>query len=95
MRTLFTWDWQVWPSFWTKGPNWPDGGEIDIIEAVNQMGANQMAIHSSTGCTVSGADCSDGAGCTILDKNDKSYGPDFGSSGGGVWATQFDTTGIK
>ncbi|KAI0745410.1 concanavalin A-like lectin/glucanase domain-containing protein [Earliella scabrosa] len=85
----------VWPSFWTKGPNWPDGGEIDIIEAVNQMGANQMAIHSSTGCTVSGADCSDGAGCTILDQNDKSYGPDFGSSGGGVWATQFDTTGIN
>ncbi|KAI0743871.1 concanavalin A-like lectin/glucanase domain-containing protein [Daedaleopsis nitida] len=85
----------VWPSFWTKGPNWPAGGEIDIIEAVNLMPANQMAIHSSSGCTASGNDCSQGAGCTVGEKSDKSYGKEFAAAGGGVWATQFDTTGIN
>ncbi|RDX50093.1 hypothetical protein OH76DRAFT_1349667 [Lentinus brumalis] len=85
----------VWPSFWTKGPNWPEGGEIDIIEAVNLMPANQMAIHTSTGCTQSGTDCSQGAGCTVGEKAANSYGSAFASAGGGVWATQFDTTGIN
>ncbi|KAM5531858.1 hypothetical protein V8D89_014488 [Ganoderma adspersum] len=85
----------VWPSFWTKGPNWPAGGEIDVLEAVNLMSSNQMAIHTSTGCTVSGADCSQGSGCTVTEKQSNSYGQAFATAGGGVWATQFDTTGIN
>ena len=27
----------MWPAFWSKGPHWPDNGEIDTIEGVNLM----------------------------------------------------------
>ena len=59
------------------------------------MTANQMALHTSSGCTVNGTDCSNGSGCTVLEKKDGSYGQAFAAAGGGVWATQLDTTGIK
>ncbi|RPD77276.1 hypothetical protein L226DRAFT_459589 [Lentinus tigrinus ALCF2SS1-7] len=94
----------VWPSFWTKGINWPAGGEIDIIEAVNLMTYNQMALHTNSGCTqatgvnqtgsTSGTDCGTSSGCTVAEQQANSYGTGFNSAGGGVWATQFDSTGI-
>ncbi|KAI0772345.1 concanavalin A-like lectin/glucanase domain-containing protein [Trametes elegans] len=94
----------VWPSFWTKGENWPAGGEIDIIEAVNQMTYNQMALHTQNGCTqpasvtqtgtTSATNCSTDAGCTVAEKQDNSFGAGFASAGGGVWAAQIDTSGI-
>ena len=32
------------------GPLWPDDGEIDIMEAINLMTSNQMALHTLYGC---------------------------------------------
>jgi len=29
----------VWPAYWSLGRGWPDGGEMDIIEGVNQKTA--------------------------------------------------------
>ncbi|KAI0354226.1 hypothetical protein OH77DRAFT_1405539 [Trametes cingulata] len=98
----------VWPGFWTKGPAWPQGGEIDIVEAVNLMGSNQMALHTQSGCTqpsdvkqlgsTIGSDCSAGVdsatGCAVSEKQPNSFGGDFASAGGGVWATQFDESGV-
>ena len=25
----------TWPAFWSNGPNWPTGGEIDIVEGAS------------------------------------------------------------
>ncbi|TCD61817.1 hypothetical protein EIP91_007862 [Steccherinum ochraceum] len=96
----------VWPAFWTKGPVWPNNGEIDILEAINLMTSNQMALHTTQGCTHpapptgaqtshnGGQDCGTGDGCTVQETADNSYGTGFNNAGGGVWATQFDASGI-
>ncbi|GJE99867.1 glycoside hydrolase family 16 protein [Phanerochaete sordida] len=94
----------VWPAIWTSGANWPNNGEIDIIEGVNQVAWNQMSIHAAQGCTVppspkqSGnlteGDCSQGVGCVVEENTPNSYGKAFADNGGGVWAAQYDSTGI-
>lgn len=86
------------------GPDWPDNGEIDIIEGVNTNTVNAMTLHTSDGCTIGdgsftgvletencyiyAADQSSNAGCSIEDTRTTSYGDGFNSNGGGVFATQ-------
>jgi len=36
------------------GPNWPNGGEIDIIEGANDIAPNLVTIHTTPGCTMEG-----------------------------------------
>jgi len=43
----------TWPAWWLVGPNWPNAGEIDIIEGVNNQVAVQTTLHTSDGCTQS------------------------------------------
>lgn len=98
------WGCSVWPGIWTKGANWPSDGEIDIVEGQNRATFNQMALHTSPGCSAANGtdqtgiagptDCSPTSGCTVQENKPNNYGPDFASNGGGVWATQFDSTGI-
>ena len=40
----------VWPGVWTSAFKWPDQGEIDIVEGINKMTSNQMALHTLAGC---------------------------------------------
>ncbi|KAI0700408.1 concanavalin A-like lectin/glucanase domain-containing protein [Cytidiella melzeri] len=42
----------TWPAFWSNGPNWPVGGEIDIVEGVNNYTNNQATIHTNPGCNI-------------------------------------------
>ncbi|KAI0320941.1 concanavalin A-like lectin/glucanase domain-containing protein [Amylostereum chailletii] len=99
----------VWPAFWSQAPAWPSGGEIDTFEGVNLVTHNQMALHTEPGCTVANAvqtstlvnstDCSFEAnsnqGCVVTDPSTASYGQAFAAAGGGVFVTEFATSGIS
>ena len=92
------------------GPNWPNNGEIDIIEGVNDNAQNQMTLHTAPGCTVSvgpggqtgtsidDPNCGDGGGnngCPVVDYLGTSYGTGFDAAGGGVYATEWTSDYIK
>ena len=67
-----------------------------------------MVLHTDPGCTqadgvtqlgsTKGADCSAGlnsrTGCAVTETQPNSFGDGFNNAGGGVWATQFDESGI-
>jgi hypothetical protein len=41
----------TWPSFWLLGEkSWPEGGEVDIVEGVNNQPNNQMTLHTASVC---------------------------------------------
>ncbi|KAJ5106257.1 hypothetical protein N7456_002932 [Penicillium angulare] len=100
-----------WPAFWMLGSDWPNNGEIDIIEGVNQDNTNQMTLHTSDGCTINNSgfsgtldtsNCyveasgqSSNAGCAITDSSTQSYGDGFNSAGGGVYATEWTSSAIN
>ena len=78
------------------------------MELVNLAQDNQMTLHTTPGCTqpqgvtqlgkTSGTDCSQGVnssdGCTVVETQPNNAGAAFASAGGGVWAAQFDVSGI-
>ena len=43
----------AWPAFWTSGPSWPAGGEIDVIEHVHNSRHTDHTLHTSSGCDYS------------------------------------------
>ncbi|KAJ3759793.1 putative glycoside hydrolase family 16 protein [Lentinula raphanica] len=100
----------TWPAIWsTATQNWPNNGEIDMIEGVHESTQNQITMHTNAGCslatgqaitgTVSGTTCessgSNNNGCPTMDTTKNSWGSDFNTAGGGVFAKLWDDTGIK
>lgn len=100
----------VWPAWWSAGPDWPNNGEIDVIEGVNDQTKNQYTLHSSSGfsldtavadftSSVLGTTCAssdgDNSGCAFADDNDNSFGQGFNMIAGGVYAHLVDDDGIK
>jgi len=42
----------TWPALWMVGPNWPNSGETDIIEGVNNANTDASTLHSGDGCSM-------------------------------------------
>lgn len=101
----------TWPAFWLLGPNWPNDGEIDIIEGVNDNANNAMTLHTSDGCTIANSaftgtlttsNCyndapgqSPNAGCDIQDPSTQSYGTGFNANKGGVFAMEWTSSAVS
>ncbi|KAF8485326.1 concanavalin A-like lectin/glucanase domain-containing protein [Russula ochroleuca] len=100
----------TWPAIWELGDGvWPEGGEVDIVEGVNDQEPNASSLHTSPGCTMpqsrpetgtpTGLDCdayADGnAGCGVHTNTPNNYGPEFNDNGGGWYAIERTPTFIK
>ncbi|CAG8975865.1 hypothetical protein HYALB_00011115, partial [Hymenoscyphus albidus] len=98
----------TWPAWWKLGPNWPNNGEIDIIEGVNSNSKNTMALHTSANCrmtpthqlgTPQDTNCdgttNSNAGCSVRSTSKLTYGNDFNAIGGGVYAMEWMSQDIK
>lgn len=43
----------TWPAAWeTLESDWPNSGEVDVVEGVNDVVPNQSTLHTSAGCTM-------------------------------------------
>lgn len=98
----------VWPAYWMFGPNWPASGEIDIVEGVNTQSTDQVTLHTAAGCdinidgsqagtTLANANCntdSAGTGCGASTTLGQAYGDSFNLNGGGVYAMQWESSGV-
>jgi hypothetical protein len=98
----------VWPAFWLFGPNWPNSGEIDVIEGVNLAGTDTITLHTASGCTINTAGSQGGTtlqnsncnadngntGCGVTTTTSNAYGNNFNNVGGGVYAMQWESSGI-
>lgn len=98
----------TWPAFWMFGPNWPAGGEFDIIEGVHESSNNIMTAHTSAGCSFQNVnqtatqthfDCTspggDNSGCGSQSTNPLTFGAGLNSIKGGVYAMEWTSSGFK
>jgi hypothetical protein len=102
----------TWPAFWTANlHNWPSGGEIDIMEGVNQDTSNHVALHTTAGCVVSQASMSGtfdttncdvnaagqatNAGCGGYTLANGTYGNGLNNLGGGIYAVDWTAEAIR
>ncbi|EJF56379.1 2 beta-glucanase [Dichomitus squalens LYAD-421 SS1] len=99
----------TWPAVWEVGADWPNNGEVDILEGVNDQSPNQATLHTSSGCSMPssrdqsgnsvGNNCdtasTNNAGCGVQVTQSNSYGPSFNSNGGGWYAMERTDTEVK
>ncbi|KAI7189963.1 putative endo-1,3(4)-beta-glucanase [Hortaea werneckii] len=100
----------TWPALWLSDPsNWPENGEIDVMESVNQGNTgNQMTLHTSKHCKMDVkrketgdvldqncyAKAGDQQGCGVQGSK-QSFGEAFNNIGGGVYAMEWRNEGIR
>ncbi|KAK2461180.1 hypothetical protein APHAL10511_006707 [Amanita phalloides] len=98
----------TWPAVWTNGANWPYQGEIDILEGANDVGPNQVTLHTGPGCTMpasrhetgypAGDNCdsvNSNYGCGVKLSDPRSFSHDFNRNGGGWYVVERTSDFIK
>jgi hypothetical protein len=101
----------TWPAIWeTDEANWPNRGEIDIVEGVNDRSPNQVALHTTSGCQMPSSRTQTGTagqnncdytvnsntGCGVrMTGEGNTYGPGFNNNGGGYYAIERTSSFIK
>ncbi|KAH7100358.1 family 16 hypothetical endo-1,3(4)-beta-glucanase from glycoside hydrolase [Auriculariales sp. MPI-PUGE-AT-0066] len=100
----------TWPALWTVGSDWPNNGEVDIIEGVHGITPNLMSLHTSAGCTQGytveemkgavvskdcNADANSNQGCGVRGASSRDFGSPFNNAGGGWFAMERTSTRIR
>ena len=96
-----------WPAFWTSGRNWPYGGELDIVEGVNDQDNDRLGAHTGKSVTltesdgmtgeITAAQCgshSSSSGCGV-GAGDGSYGNAFNAANGGIYVLERTVDSVK
>ncbi|TFK22266.1 glycoside hydrolase family 16 protein [Coprinopsis marcescibilis] len=87
----------TWPAIWeTKQDGWPNGGELDIVEGINNQTPNLVSVHTSPNCTMprdrnqtgTPASLTCDGGCNVRMRSRESFGPAFNANGGGWFAVE-------
>ena len=87
------------PHSWMTGPNWPNEGEIDIIEGVNAQSQNDMTLHTNAGCQITNNNLFTGGdittyNCDVNAANQQTNaGCQIAASGAATYGTQFNNNG--
>ncbi|KAK0669403.1 family 16 putative glycoside hydrolase [Cercophora samala] len=90
----------LWPAYWMFGPDWPNSGEIDILEGVNTQKSNSITLHTAKGCEMantgslgstklSNGNCEGNTGCGQTTSATNNYGSGFNDIGGGIYALEW------
>lgn len=78
----------TWPAWWLVGPDWPNNGEIDIIEAVNDENLVATTLHTRNGCTQNGVNPNSFQGDWALKQNNRDPATNCFIHAPGQWGNQ-------
>ncbi|OAQ64750.1 glycoside hydrolase family 16 [Pochonia chlamydosporia 170] len=100
----------AWPALWLTDPShWPDHGEIDIMESVNQgTSGNAMTLHTTGSCSMGvkrkqtgdtdqencDHSANKNAGCGVKESA-STFGAKLNDQGGSVMAVEWRSAGIR
>ncbi|KAJ5034719.1 hypothetical protein NUH16_006162 [Penicillium rubens] len=96
----------TWPAFWSVGREWPQDGEIDIIEGVNLQEHNEIVMHTAGTCSLTDTDMTgsvNATGCGLdlgpvgckIEGQEGSFGTPFNKKKGGVYSLQWTDEFLK